>query len=91
MKTNHAIAFFVLGFLLWKLPQVAPALCLTNGSDGSSTRALWLGLMGWVNGGIGAANLLAGLWAWCRPWLEFPAPADVALPLTVRHAVAVEN
>ena len=72
MNTQNAVAFFALGILLFSLPQLAPALCQASGFGDGSARALWLGLMGLVNGGIGAGRLCAGVWAWIRPWLEYP-------------------
>jgi len=86
MNTQNAVGFFVLGILLFALPQLVPALCPVSSGDGSSARALWLGLMGLVNGGIGAGRLCAGAWAWLRPWLEYPTahghePAKLAREL----------
>jgi hypothetical protein len=77
-----------LGLLLFNLPQLVPALCSTGSYDGGSARALWLGLMGVVNGGIGAGGLCAGVWAWIHPWLEYPANR-VARPYGVSRAAQV--
>ena len=87
MKVQNAVAFLALGVLLFALPQLAPALCPASNFDGSSARALWLGLMGLVNGGIGAGRLCAGVWAWLRPWLEYSATDDGALPHSVSRIV----
>jgi len=73
MKIQQAVAFLVLGCLLFKLPQIAPALCQATSFEDSSARVLWLGLMGLVNGGIGIGRLCAGAWDWVHPWLEYPA------------------
>jgi len=54
MTTIHAYAFLTLGGVLNLLPLLAPAHIPPNSPDGSSTSALWLQLMGWVNGGLGA-------------------------------------
>ena len=79
MNSLSAVGFFVLGILLFILPQLAPTLCPVSSYDGSSARALWLGLMGLVNGGIGAGRLCAGAWGRIRPWLEYPTNHNVAL------------
>jgi hypothetical protein len=54
MTTIHAYAFLALGGALNLLPLLAPAQFPPNSLDGSNTSALWLQLMGWVNGGLGA-------------------------------------
>lgn len=54
MTTIHAYAFLALGGVLNLLPLLAPAQFPPNSLDGSNTSALWLQLMGWVNGGLGA-------------------------------------
>ncbi len=54
MTTIQALAFLTLGGVLNLLPVLAPAHFPPNSLDGSSTSALWLQLMGWVTGGLGA-------------------------------------
>jgi hypothetical protein len=54
MTTIHAYVFLPLGGVLNLLPLLALAQFPPNSLDGSSTSALWLQLMGWVNGGLGA-------------------------------------
>ncbi len=54
MTTIHAYVFLALGGTFNLLPVLAPAHFPPNSLDGSSTSALWLQLMGWVNGGLGA-------------------------------------
>jgi hypothetical protein len=58
MTNLHAYGFLVFGGLLHLLPLVAPAQFPANSIDGANTSALWLQVMGWVNGGIGAVYLL---------------------------------
>jgi hypothetical protein len=53
MTTIHAYSFLVLGWGLGLLPLVAPGYFPPTGLDGSSTSALWLQLMGGVNGAVG--------------------------------------
>ena len=54
MTTLHAYLFLVLGGTFNLLPLLAPVRFPPNSLDGSNTSALWLQLMGWVNGGLGA-------------------------------------
>lgn len=54
MTTIHAYVFVALGGALNLLPLLAPAQFPPTSLDGSNTSALWLQLMGWVNGGLGA-------------------------------------
>jgi len=54
MTTFHAYSFLALGGLLNLLPLLAPAHFPPNSLDGGNTSALWLQLMGWVIGGLGA-------------------------------------
>jgi hypothetical protein len=89
MTTIHAYAFLVLGGLLNLLPLLVPAYFPPNSLDGSNTSALWLQLMGWVNGGLGAGYaarlqvlpVVAQVLAW-RPALrpEF-VPAEILRPI----------
>lgn len=58
MTSLYAYGFLVLGGALHLLPLVAPAHFPPNSIDGANTSALWLQLMGWVNGVIGAFYLL---------------------------------
>ena len=54
MTPLHAYVFLALGGLLNLLPMLVPAFFPPSSLDGSNTSALWLQLMGWVNGGLGA-------------------------------------
>ena len=58
MTNMHAYGFLVFGGLLHLLPLAAPAQFLPDSLDGANTSALWLQLMGWVNGVIGACYLI---------------------------------
>jgi len=58
MTNVHAYGFLVFGGLLHLLPLVAPAYFPANSVDGANTSALWLQVMGWVNGVIGAFYLI---------------------------------
>src|SRR3954468_18488161 len=58
MTNVHAYGFLVFGGLLHLLPLVAPGDFPANSVDGANTSALWLQLMGWVNGVIGAFYLI---------------------------------
>jgi hypothetical protein len=57
MTPLHAYGFLGLGGLLNLLPLLAPGFFPANGLDGANTSALWLQLMGWVNGLIGIGYL----------------------------------
>lgn len=48
MNFKHAIGFMIIGAVFGLLPNLAPEWCPVTGPDGSSTRALWLGLMSTV-------------------------------------------
>lgn len=58
MNSANAVGFVALGLALWLLPSVAPAWFPHSAVDGSSTRALWLEVMGLVQLGLGASYLL---------------------------------
>lgn len=57
MTPFHAYCFCVLGWGLNLLPAVAPSLFPPSSVYGTNTSALWLGLMGWVNGLVGAGYI----------------------------------
>ncbi|ACB74854.1 hypothetical protein [Opitutus terrae] len=48
MNFKHAIGFMIIGAVFGLLPSLVPEWCPATGPDGSSTRALWLGLMSTV-------------------------------------------
>jgi hypothetical protein len=89
MTTIHAYAFLALGGVLNLLPLLAPTHFPPNSLDGSSTSALWLQLMGWVNGGLGAgytARLqvlpaVAQVLAWRPAPLPEFVPAEILRPI----------
>jgi hypothetical protein len=94
MTNLHAYGFLVFGGLLNLLPLAAPAHFPPNSIDGANTSALWLQVMGWVNGTIGAFYLIrldvvpfiAQVLAWR------PAPLEEFLPVEVlRPALALRT
>ena len=58
MTNLHAYGFLAFGALLRLLPLAAPGQFPPNSIDGANTSALWLQLMGWINGLIGTFYLL---------------------------------
>lgn len=54
MTTINAYCFLALGTAMNLLPLLAPG-AFPGGIDGANTSALWLQLMGWVNGMLGAS------------------------------------
>jgi hypothetical protein len=54
MTTLNALGFFLLGVLMIFVPAFFPASFAANALDGSSTSALWLGVMGLFQGSMGA-------------------------------------
>lgn len=95
MTNVHAYGFLVFGGLLHLLPLVAPAHFPANGIDGANTSALWLQMMGWVNGVIGAYYLIrldvipfvSQVLAW-RPPVEVP---ELLRGEVLRPALAMRN
>jgi hypothetical protein len=97
MTNLHAYGFLVFGGMLHLLPLMAPAHFPPNSIDGANTSALWLQVMGWVNGSIGTVYLLrleilpfiAQVLAWRPAPLGELLPDNVlrpALALPARHA-----
>lgn len=58
MNSANAIGFVALGLAMWLLPSVAPAYFPHSAVDGSSTRALWLEVMGLFQLGLGLVYLV---------------------------------
>jgi hypothetical protein len=92
MTTPNAFGFLLLGLFMLLLPPAVPGWFPPNYHlDGSSTSALWLGLMGWVNDAIGAwflaRNELLPLaeraLAWQPQPLEDFAPGKILRPAVV--------
>jgi hypothetical protein len=54
MNALNALAFAAMGAVMEALPRIFPAWFPPTGSDQSSTRALWLTLMGAVQISLGA-------------------------------------
>lgn len=59
MNSANALSFLTLGIAMWALPVVFPGWFPATALDGSSTRALWLEVMGLVQAGLGAWYLLS--------------------------------
>lgn len=55
--TANARGFFCFGLMMVLLPISAGGAFPPTGMDGSNTRALWLGVVGWAQMAIGAAWL----------------------------------
>jgi hypothetical protein len=55
MNLANAIAFLVMGTVMEVLPEAFPGWFPRTGLDGTSARALWLHLMGFVEAGISTA------------------------------------
>lgn len=91
MTSLYAYGFLILGSVCHLLPLMAPAQFPPNSIDGANTSALWLQVMGWVNGVIGAFYLvrleivpfIAQVLAWR------PAPLPALLPDTVLRPALV--
>jgi hypothetical protein len=67
MNCANAAGFLFLGIAMWLSPTVMPGLFQHTAIDGSSTRALWVQVMGCVQALIGTAYLLQ---SWCGSALE---------------------
>jgi hypothetical protein len=94
MTNLHAYGFLVFGGLLNLLPLAAPAHFPPNSVDGANTSALWLQVMGWVNGTIGAFYLIrldvVPFVAYVLAWR--PTPLRELLPENVlRPALAMRS
>ncbi len=57
MNTSNAFGFSLFGLMMALLPFVAPGAFLPTGFDGTSTRALWLEVVGLSQVAIGAVWL----------------------------------
>jgi hypothetical protein len=79
MTTANARGFLFLGLAMALLPMAASGAFPPTGIDGSNTRALWLGLVGWVQMAIGAA------------WLGQAAVARVASRLATFGLASVDR
>ncbi len=53
MTTLNALGFFLLGIAMLFLPMIEPGYFVANAPDGSNTSALWLGVMGLLQGLMG--------------------------------------
>lgn len=93
MTTSNAFAFLVLGLMMISAPALAPAMFPPTGFDGSNARALWLLLMGSLQGALGAGYLIrqhfipaaVQLFTWHQP--ETQRPRAVVLRPALRLPV----
>jgi len=94
MTPLHAYVFLALGGLLNLLPMLAPAYFPPNSLDGSNTSALWLQLMGWVNGGLGAGCVarlqLLPVIGQALAWRPAPLPKFVPAEM-LRPALSLDH
>lgn len=82
MTTNNALIFFLVGLAMLFAPAEVPQYFPANAGDGSSTSALWLGLMGLMQGVLGLSVALHNETIRLRTAIE----AWVALDRTFDHA-----
>lgn len=83
MKFIHSLGFLGLGFLMYKLPQLAPGLCPVD-IFGNSVRATWLHLMGVIQIAIGGSYVMRGVASLAADWLQ-------RWPEEIAAAMAMEN
>lgn len=99
MTSLSAYGFLLLGGLFHLLPLAAPGGFPSNSIDGANTSALWLQLMGWVNGGIGAFYLvrleILPFIAHVLAWRPAPLPEllsdELLRPVLATRAEAAEE
>lgn len=58
MTTLNALGFFMLGIVMIFMPVLIPDYFVADAVDGSSTSALWLGVMGMFQGAMGTLFIL---------------------------------
>jgi hypothetical protein len=58
MTTLNALGFFLLGMVLFFAPAFFPEYFAVKALDGSSTSALWLAVMGLLQGSMGIACII---------------------------------
>jgi len=73
MNRTNSFGFIAVGFILCLAPLLAPGLFPHTALDGSSTRALWVEVMGAVQVGVG---LICWLKDWMTTAVRNTAPAD---------------
>ncbi len=76
MNPANAFGFLVLGIVMWALPVAFPAWFPASAIDGSSTRAIWLEVMGVVQAGLGVSFLLAQYASALRRAVPVPRHAE---------------
>jgi hypothetical protein len=77
MNFTNAVGFVVFGITSLLLPRIVPAWFAQLAVDGSSTRALWVQFMGFVQLGIGIAQVFAQVRAWALEPRSVPATQGV--------------
>ena len=83
MKFTHALGFLGLGYLMFKLPQLAPGLCPVD-AFGDRVRAAWLHFMGFTQIAIGGGYVMRGVRSLVADWLQ-------RWPEEIAAAIAAEN
>jgi hypothetical protein len=78
MNTGNALGFFSFGVVMWIVPFLAPSLFTHLAIDGSSSRALWMQVMGTVQVFLGGAFLVRTGWTEVR---AFAAQIRASRPL----------
>jgi hypothetical protein len=58
MNAFNSLIFTLIGFVMESLPLAFPSWFPPNGADQSSTRALWLGVMGFTQIGLGIGYIV---------------------------------
>lgn len=83
MNLPNAIAFAALGWVMEMLPKAFPSWFPHTGSDGASARALWLGVMGYLQLLLGLGHILhTQVWPLVsRLASQVPSGESGALPL----------
>jgi hypothetical protein len=90
MNCTNALGFLVAGLVLLLAPAAAPTLFPHTAIDGSSTRALWIEVMGWAQIGVATLYCLTQYVRGHRPALAaYDRPAAVAYTATERTEVLV--
>lgn len=85
MKFIHSLGFLVIGLVMFKLPEFAPALCPRD-EFGQSVRATWLHMMGITQLAIGLSFVVRGALGQVAVWLRrWPEEIAAAMAGTTPH------
>jgi hypothetical protein len=85
MNNKNALGFLVLGVLMYSTPVMAESISgsMVSTSD-ISVRAVWLELMGWINGGIGLTYLMKEGVIRLPAWIAAITPERFLRPIEAR-------